>query len=174
MRKLFMAIVLCLVCTVSFGQFSYEQKVEIKEEVKQKVWSYNNTERLEYFPEREMYCYSINAPIKHYNEDYNRVENYNYNSITGNYEWKYKTQRIELWFETKEDVIEFVTKGKELANSKNTENITYENNGRIFYLYVWFGALQFRTPYDEEHYMGGAFNLCVFTKAVVKRLNNFP
>lgn len=173
MKKIFMAIVLCLVCTLSFGQFSYEQKVEIKEEVKQKVWSYN-TERLDYLPEREMYCYSMYAPIKHYNEDYNRIENYNYNSITGKYEWKYKTQRIELWFETKEDVIEFATKGKELANSKNTENITYENNGRIFYLYAWLGALSFITPHDEEHYIAGAFNLCYFSKTVAKRLNNFP
>ena len=177
MKKFFMAIVLCLVCTVSFGQFSYEQKVEKKEEEKQKVWSYNATEAreiLEYFPDREMYCYSMYAPIKHYNEDYNRIENYDYNSITGTYEWNYKRQHIEIWFETKEDVIEFVTKGKEFINSKNTENITYENNGRIFYLHAWLGALWFKTPYDEEHYMDGAFNLCVFTKAVVKRLNNFP
>jgi hypothetical protein len=88
MKKFFMAIVLCLVCTVSFGQFSYQQKVEVKE-VKQKVWSYN-TEYLEYFPEREMYCYSLYGTIKHYNDDWNRIENYNYNPISGKFEWKYK------------------------------------------------------------------------------------
>lgn len=174
MKKFFISIVLCLVCTMCFGQFSYEQKVEIKGEVKQKVWVYNN-ERLEYFPEREMYCYSIKyAPIKHYNEDYNRIENYKYNHIKGEFEWKYKTQHIEIWFETKEDVIEFITKGKELAKNKNIEKITYENNGRIFYLYRLLGALAFSTPYDEEHYIGGAFNLCYFAKAVEKRLRSFP
>jgi hypothetical protein len=172
MKKILMAIVLCLVCAMSFGQFSYQQKETTVEE-KQKVWSYNS-ERLEYFPEREMYCYSMYAPIKHYNEDYNRIENYDYNPISGKFEWKYKTQRIELWFETKEDVIEFVTKGKDLTDSENTENITYENNGRIFYLRVIFGGLSFMTYYDEEHYMDGAFNLCYFAKTVVKRLSNFP
>lgn len=166
-----MAIVLCLVCTVSFGQFSYQQKVEVKE-VKQKVWSYN-TEYLEYFPEREMYCYSLYGTIKHYNDDWNRIENYNYNPISGKFEWKYKTQRIELWFETKEDVIEFATRGKELANSENLDSITYENNGRIFYLHVIFGGLSFKTYYDEEHYMDGAFNLCYFAKTVEKRLSKF-
>jgi uncharacterized protein YegP (UPF0339 family) len=184
MKKIFLISLVLLSSTLTFGQFSYTTSNPQLDE-KQKVWSYNiklnksnflemYDEYLYYIPGKQMYLYLLEAPIKHNNETKNIQENYIYDEKKGKYMWDYKTTNIEIWFKSKQEVLNFIENGNQILKNTSADNIKYKNGNTTFELEKRDGLLYFKTKYDINHFIDGNFNLCYFSNTISLKLNKFP
>lgn len=172
MKKIFMAITLCLICAFScFAQFSVSAYPVHNYT---KIWGYNGTDKISYDNDNNCYIYEITGTAYLYDLGQDKIA---------------PRKRDFLTFSTKTELIDFLEQAWEILQNKDIKEnnyITFQNNGQHYKVFCALGKIgnvyfrrdnlcYFRARWVENRtgYVDYMINAVWFRKKIYKKLDEF-